>query len=158
MVSYNVGWKPGCCSSLFMQTREKEFVKVFLFHFQFINWIAWGSWYVSNVSTFPNAFPLVLDSNLHDLSETNPGLTLCLAELPWCYFCAKIKVLGMERNFAMIFYGINKDFWSQDPPERGPWLGTIHQGAPPSHGASGWVVPTWWPRWRPPWYYKITYF
>ena len=42
MVSYNVGWKHACCLSLFMQTRAKEFVKVFLFHFQFINWIAWG--------------------------------------------------------------------------------------------------------------------
>ena len=30
------------------------------------------AWYVSVVSTFPNAFPLVLDSNLHDLNETNP--------------------------------------------------------------------------------------
>ena len=28
--------------------------------------------YVSNVSTFPNTFALVLDSNLHDLSGTNP--------------------------------------------------------------------------------------
>ena len=29
MVSYNLGWKPGCCLSLFMETRAKEFVKVF---------------------------------------------------------------------------------------------------------------------------------
>ena len=29
-------------------------------------------WYVSVVSTFPNTFALVLDSNLHDLNETNP--------------------------------------------------------------------------------------
>ena len=28
--------------------------------------------YVSIVSTFPNIFALVLDSNLHDLSGTNP--------------------------------------------------------------------------------------
>ena len=28
--------------------------------------------YVSNVSTFPNTFALVLDSNLHYLNETNP--------------------------------------------------------------------------------------
>ena len=62
------------------QQEQVEFVKVFLYHFQFINWIAWGqakvqawgSWYVSNVSTFPNTFALVLDSNLHDLNETNP--------------------------------------------------------------------------------------
>ena len=59
---------------------------------------------LSNISTFPNAFPLVLDSNLHDLNETNPGLMLFSAELPWCCFCAEIKVLGMEQNFARIFY------------------------------------------------------
>ena len=29
-------------------------------------------WYVSIVSTFPNSFALVLDSNLHDLNGTNP--------------------------------------------------------------------------------------
>ena len=72
-----------------------------------------GSWYVSNVSTFPNAFPLVLDSNLHDLNETNPGLILFVAELPWCCFCAEIKVLGMERNFARIFYINKENFRSQ---------------------------------------------
>ena len=62
------------------QEEQTEFVKVFLYHFQFVNWIAWGqakvyawgSWYVSNVSTFPNTFALVLDSNLHDLNGTNP--------------------------------------------------------------------------------------
>ena len=68
---------------------------------------------------------------MHDLNETNPGLTLFSAELPWCCFCAEIKVLGMERNFARIFYIIKENFWSQDPPERGPWVGTTHQGAPP---------------------------
>ena len=31
-----------------------------------------GDRYVSVVSTFPNTFALVLDSNLHDLNETNP--------------------------------------------------------------------------------------
>ena len=82
---------------------------------------------------------------MHDLNETNPGLTLFSAELPWCCFCAEIKVLGMERNFARNFYIINKNFWSQDLPERGPWVGTTHQGAPPSPGAPKWVVPTWWP-------------
>ena len=34
-------------------------------------------WYVSVVSTFPNTFALVLDSNLHDLNGTNPD---------WRYF------------------------------------------------------------------------
>ena len=31
MVSYNNCWKPGCCLSLFIQKRAKEFVKVFNF-------------------------------------------------------------------------------------------------------------------------------
>ena len=44
------------------------------------------------------------------------------AELPWYCFCAEIKVLGMERNFARNFYIINKNFWSQDP-SRGRHLG-----------------------------------
>ena len=38
-----------------------------------------------------NAFPLVLDSNLHDLNETKPGLTLFSAELPWCCFLCRNK-------------------------------------------------------------------
>ena len=79
-----------------------------------------------------SAFPLVLDSILHDLNETNPRLTLFSAELPWCCFCAEIKVLGMERNFARNFYTINKNFWRQDPLEGGTWVGNTHQGAPPS--------------------------
>ena len=83
---------------------------------------------------------------MHDLNETNPRLTLFSVELPRCCFCAEIKVLGMERNFARNFYIINKNFWSQDLPERGTWVGTTHQGAPPSPGAPRCVVPTWWPR------------
>ena len=62
---------------------------------------------------------------MHDLLETNPRLMLFLAELPWCCFCAEIKVLGMERNFARIFYINNKNFWSK-----------THQ-----RGAPGWARP-----------------
>ena len=97
--------------------------------------------YVSNVSTFPNAFPLVADSNLHDLNETNPGLTLFSAELPWCCFCAEIKVLEMKLNFARIFYINNKIFWNQDLPERGTWVGTTHQGALPLQARPGGLSP-----------------
>ena len=63
---------------------------------------------------------------MHDLNETNPGLTLFSAELPWCCFCAEIKVLGMEQNFVRIFYINKENFWSQEPPE----------------GAPGWAQPT----------------
>ena len=78
---------------------------------------------------------------MHDLNETNPGLTLFSAKLPWCCFCAEIKVLGMERNFARIFYIKNKNFWSQDLPERGTWVGTTHQGAPPLLARPGGLSP-----------------
>ena len=39
------------------------------------------------------------------------------------------------------FYTNNKNFWSQHPPERGPWVGTTHQGAPLSLGALRWGGP-----------------
>ena len=76
-----------------------------------------------------------------DLNETNPGLTLFSAELPCCCFCAEIKVLGMEQNFARNFYIINKNIWSQDLPERGTWVGTTHQGAPPLLACPGGLSP-----------------
>ena len=88
---------------------------------------------------FYHTFPLVLDSNLHDLKETNPGLTLFSAELPWCCFCAEIKVLGMERNFVRFFYTINNNFWSQDLPERGIFVLLHHQ---PISIANSMMLPT----------------
>ena len=63
------------------------------------------------------------------------------AELPCCCFCAEIKVLGMERNFARNYYTINKNFWSQDLLQRGPWVGTTHQGAPPLLARPGGLYP-----------------
>ena len=87
---------------------------------------------------------------MHDLNETNPGLTLFSTELPWCCFCAEIKVLGMERNFARIFYINNTNFWSQDPPERDPWVGTTHQGAPPLLARPGGLYPPGGPADDPP--------
>ena len=35
----------------------------------------------------------------------------------------------MERNFARIFYAIKENFWSQESPEGGTWVGTTHLGA-----------------------------
>ena len=166
MISYNVSWKPGCCLSLFMQPRAKQFVKVFSFTFSLSTELLEDKqmFKLGGVDTSPTyllfltLFLFVLDPNLHDLDETNPGLTLFSAKLPWCCFCVEIKVLVMEWNFARNFYIINKNLWSQDLSERGPWVGTTHQVTPPSPGAPRWVVPTWWPRWWPPWYYKITLF
>ena len=36
------------------------------------------------------------------------------AELPWCYFCAEIKVLGMTWNFTENIFGINKKYWRKN--------------------------------------------
>ena len=87
---------------------------------------------------------------MHDLNENNPGLTLFSTELPWCCFCAEIKVLGMKRNFARIFYGIKEKYRSQDPPERGPWVGTNHQDAPPLLARPGGLYPPGGPADDPP--------
>ena len=57
-------------------------------------------------------------------------MTLFSAELPWCCFCAEIKVLGMERNFARNFYTIKDNFRSQEPQEGGTWVSRTQQGAP----------------------------
>ena len=51
-----------------------------------------GSWYVSVISTFPNTFALVLDSNLHDLNGTNPD---------WCCFqqnCLDVVLCAENRS------------------------------------------------------------
>ena len=52
------------------------------------------------------------------------------AELPWCCFCAELKVLGMEQNFLENCFTIKEKYWSQEPPEGDPWVSTTHQGAP----------------------------
>ncbi len=78
---------------------------------------------------------------MHDLNETNPGLTLFSAELPWCCFCAEIKVLGLEQNFARIFYMNKEKYWSQEPPEGGTWVGTTHQGTTPLQARPGGLSP-----------------
>ena len=39
------------------------------------------------------------------------------------------------------FYGIKEDFWSQQPPERGPWVGSTDQGAPPLLARPGGLYP-----------------
>ena len=67
---------------------------------------------------------------MHDLNETNPGLTLFSAVLPLCCFLCRNKSSWIERNFARIFYTIEENFWIQEPPEGGAWVGTTHQGAP----------------------------
>ena len=41
------------------------------------------------------------------------------AELPWCYFCAETKALGMTRKSMEIIFGIYKKYW-QKMKTRGP--------------------------------------
>ena len=68
-------------------------------------------------------------------------MTLFSAELPWCYFCAETKVLGMTWNFTENIFGNNKNTgerintmgptpyprgWRARPLPRGP------PGAPPT--------------------------
>ena len=36
------------------------------------------------------------------------------AELPWCYFCAETKVLGMTWNFTEIIFGKYKKYWRKN--------------------------------------------
>ena len=58
------------------------------------------------------------------------------------FFCAEIKVLGMEQNFARIFYINKENFWSQEPPKGGTLVGTTHQGMPaPQARPGGWSPP-----------------
>ena len=77
---------------------------------------------------------------MHDLNETNPGLTLFSAELPWCCFRAEIKVFGMEQNFPRIFISIIRitgakthqrggPGWAQ--PTRAPLLACPGELSPP---------------------------
>ena len=65
-------------------------------------------WYVSVVSTFPNTFALVLDSNLHDLNGTNPDWHCFQQNCHGVVLCAESKVLGMTWNFTEHLFGNNK--------------------------------------------------
>src|SRR4051812_41687988 len=43
----------------------------------------------------------------------------------------KMKVLGIARNFFVIFSGGNKEHWNEEPPEGGhPWV-TSQKATPP---------------------------
>ena len=81
-----------------------------------------------------NSFALVLDSNLHDLNGTNPDWCCFSAELPWCYFCAEIKVLGMTWNFTENIFGIYKKYWRKNQRQGPHTLSTRVEGAPLSRG------------------------
>ena len=80
LLVHNLCWKLECWLYIFTTTRANRVCKSFSLSLSVYQLnclrpskgLSLGSWYGSNVSTFPNTFALVLDSNLHDLNETNP--------------------------------------------------------------------------------------
>ena len=88
-------------------------------------------WYVSAVSTFPNTFALILDSNLHDLNGTNPD---------WRCF---------QQNCHGVIYVLKQKFseWPETP--RNLYLENIKntgrrihvRGPPPVHEGGGAPAP-----------------
>ena len=63
----------------------------------------------------------------------NWQFSLFSAELPWCYFCAEIKVLGMTWKSTEQIFGINKKYWRKNQHQgahtlstRVPPLGRAH--------------------------------
>ena len=59
------------------------------------------------------------------------------AELPWCYFCAEIKVLGMTWNSTEIIFGIYKKYWRKDPWQGAHTLSTRVGARPLPRGPPG---------------------
>ena len=139
MVSYNVGWKPGCCLSLFMQTRAKEFVKVFLSHFQFINWIAWGQakFKLGGVDTTPTYL-----------------LFLTIFLLFWTLICMIwMKLTPDQRCFQQNYHGVvfvqKWKFSEWNKTLQGFFISIIRISGAKTYrrGALGWAQPTRAPPW-----------
>ena len=101
-----------CMESLHQSRWNFSFVWCLLFGLYRVRWyyVDRGMWYISVVPALPNTFSLVLDSNLHDLNETNPDWRCVQQNYHGVVFCAEIKVLGMERNFARIFLYNKREF------------------------------------------------
>ena len=62
------------------------------------------------------------------------------AELPWCYFCAEIKVLGMTWIFTENIFGINKKYWRKNQHQGARTLSTRVEGAPTPLGLAPCLV------------------
>ena len=99
-------WVRHSCNNKIKQSLSK-----FFFLSQFVNWVAWGqarslawgSWYVSIVSTFPNSFALVLDSNLHDLNGTNLDWRCFQQNCLGVIFVQKSKFSKRPENLRRLF-------------------------------------------------------
>ena len=59
------------------------------------------------------------------------------AELPWCYFCAEIKVLGMTSNFMENIFGIYKKYWRKNQGQGAHTLSTRVGACPLPRGPPG---------------------
>ena len=55
-------------------------------------------------------------------------------ELPGCYFCAEIKVLGMTRKSTKIIFGIYKKYWKKSPRQGAHTLSTRVGARPQPRG------------------------
>src|SRR5215216_7931146 len=97
--------------------------------------------YVSNVSSFPNAFPLVLDPNLHDLNETNPRLTLFSVELPWCCFLCRNKSSRNGTKLCEDFLYKIREFLEPRTTEGGQLGGHNPPGRAPLQARPGGLSP-----------------
>ena len=85
----------------------------------------WRGWYVSNVSTFPNTFALVLDSNLHDLNGTNPDWRCFQQNCHGVIFVHKLKFSDWPENLRRIFVEYMKILAKESRPG-GPH--PVHEG------------------------------
>ena len=56
-------------------------------------------------------------------------------ELPWCYFCAEIKVLGMTWKSTENYFGIYNKYWKEDPRQGGLHVSTRVGARPPASWA-----------------------
>ena len=69
-----------------------------------------------------------------------PGLTLFSAELPWCYFCAEIKVLQTSWKLMGRIFGKYEKYLREDPPQGvGRWATSPASATPWWRWASLWA-------------------
>ena len=109
---HNLCWKLECWLYIFKTTRANRVCKSFSLSLSVYQLnclrtskgLSWGRWYVSVVSTFPNTFALVLDSNLHDLNGTNSDWHCFQQNCHDVVLCAENKSSRNDLKFHRISY------------------------------------------------------
>ena len=117
MVSHKLCWKFECWLYIFTTTRANRVCKSFSLSLSIYQLnclrtskgLSLGSWYVSVVSTFPNTFALVLDSNLHDLNGTNPDWRCFQQNCHGVIFVQKQKFSEWPETSRRIFLELIKN-------------------------------------------------